>query len=958
MKKNRLGSLIKEFSIPGLITLITLLVVFLLKGIWPLGQNRIDFFDNMQQVAPLYAHLWDFMHGKASIWFDWYTGYGTNVSMSISAFSMLSPFNILLYFCPRDYILEFISILTLVKLTFASIAMYGYLYVSFKNLDRKVKVALAVLYSFGGYVIVYASCFTPWMDIVAIFPLLMMAYDRLFYTGKKLFYTIMVAIMFIINYYLGAMSLIYILLVGGIRMFAAKDKETWKKKTLNTGLGTAGGLALSCFVLIPVFMQLSTSQRGGSSESLISQYLGWIVKPVATDISLGIIERSIMLFGLSFCFVLVIAAMIREKKNSKSFKESLGMLILVLAPVVSEGVNLMWHFGSYNGYTLRNGFIIAFTMIVLTAKYVEIHMSENSLVTTKKPLLNDDKLSNKEKIISIFLIAFVCCAFAILYNKAGSLGEVAGFIFVNAVFVIFLAIYIFMLIKSKKGLNIRRVLSFMIVEIFLGVYAFTGPPKFYSYAAYQYGDYVQLAVGADNSLEIEESATDRIVNPDISLNANYPLILRRGATSSFTAALLENTQDYSRNFGYSKYFLWLLDSGGTVFTNALFHVTEAVNQLDLDNYLYTLERQEGDFKLYSCNYTLPFAMSINKSILDKGLKEYGDATDWSRGAHGDWIDLHNIFYSAMVGDSEAYLVNRYEEEANITKTDTVLSASYSYYIGGTQALYISLDTNNDDNDANSSMLYEDLTVYVNGKAVNASTLGDLENVSTPDNYNNGLLYLGTYADEDVEIVVECKDIDNYNRLITTVGGVDLGKLGELCDSYNNNTEYEVSYDNSSLTLTYNNYSTESESDDSDGSVSSDCYIIMPVIYNSDNWSVTISGKSVEADNVFGLFTGVNLEEGNNTITLEFKAKGTTPGLLITIISLIIIIAGSLYAYLTKKGKLKNVAIFGKCEKLLSNLAVWVYGAIFVLMTIFMFAIPIVTSVFANVIQIFKGLMSL
>ena len=45
-----------------------------------LEANRIDYFDNMQQVAPLYAHLWDFMHGKASIWFDWYTGLGTNVS--------------------------------------------------------------------------------------------------------------------------------------------------------------------------------------------------------------------------------------------------------------------------------------------------------------------------------------------------------------------------------------------------------------------------------------------------------------------------------------------------------------------------------------------------------------------------------------------------------------------------------------------------------------------------------------------------------------------------------------------------------------------------------------------------------------------------------------------------------------------------------------------------------------
>lgn len=944
MKKNRFLSLIKELIVPGLITLITLLVVYLLKGIWPLGSNRIDFFDNMQQVAPLYAHLWDFLHGKASLWFDWYTGYGTNVSMSISAFSMLSPFNLLLYLCPRDYILEFVSIFTLVKLTFASIAMYGYLYVKYKYLDNKLKTAFAVLYSFGGYVIVYASCFTPWMDIVAIFPLLMMAYDRLFYTGKKLFYTIMVAITFIINYYLGAMSLIYILLVGGIRMFANGNKEGWKKKTLNTGLGTAGGLGISCFVLIPVFLQLSTSQRGGSNGSLISQYLGWIVKPVATSISLGIIERSIMIMGLALMFVVVIAGMIRDNKKGSNFKESLGMLILVLAPIVSEGVNLMWHFGSYNGYTLRNGFMIAFTMISLAANYASIYTKTDVAATDRKPIFNNKPVTRVSLIIEIVIAAIICLIFAILYNKAGSLGEVAGFIFVNACFIIFLVIYIVMLVKSKYGLNIRRVLSFMAVEVFLGVYAFTGPPKFYSYAAYQYGDYVQLAVSAANNLDIEESATERIVNPDISLNANYPLILRRGATSSFTAALLNDTQDYSRNFGYSKYFLWLLDSGGTVFTNALFHVTEAVNQLDLDSYLYTLERESGDYKLYSCNYTLPFVMSIDEDILESGLSEYGDATDWTRGAHGDWIDLHNIFYAAMVGDEDATLVSRYDVEPDESSTDTVLSASYSFSVSGIQALYIYLDTNNDDNDANSSMLYEDLTVYVNGEAVNASTLGALDNTATPDNYNNGLLYLGTFADEDVNVVVECKDINNYDRLITTIGGVDLGKLGELCDSYS--YDYDVTYDNSSVTITVNSDDTDSD------------YVIIPVIYNSDNWTVKINGEEVSADTVFGLFTGVQLQSGENVITLEFNAKGRQSGLLITIITLIIVIAGSIYGILTRKGKLKHVALFGWCEKILGNIAVWVYGLIFVVMAIFMFAIPIVTSVFANIIQIVKGIMSL
>ena len=120
-----------------------------------------------------YAHLWDFMHGKASLWFDWYTGLGTNVSMSISAFSMLSPFNLLLYLVPRNLILESISILTAVKIVFMSVAMYALLNHKFPNLLYPVKTAFAVMYSLCGYVILYGYCFTPWMDIVALFPLLM-----------------------------------------------------------------------------------------------------------------------------------------------------------------------------------------------------------------------------------------------------------------------------------------------------------------------------------------------------------------------------------------------------------------------------------------------------------------------------------------------------------------------------------------------------------------------------------------------------------------------------------------------------------------------------------------------------------------------------------------------------------------------------------------------------------------
>ena len=51
----------------------------------------------------------------------------------------------------------------------------------------------------------------------------MMALDVMEKTGKKLFYIIMVAVMFIINYYLAAMSLVYILLVGGMYLIFMCD---------------------------------------------------------------------------------------------------------------------------------------------------------------------------------------------------------------------------------------------------------------------------------------------------------------------------------------------------------------------------------------------------------------------------------------------------------------------------------------------------------------------------------------------------------------------------------------------------------------------------------------------------------------------------------------------------------------------------------------------------------------
>ena len=780
------GRKILGYLFPGLITLLVMLIVLAAKGIWPFGSNRIDLFDNMQQVAPLYAHLWDAMHGKASIWFDWYTGLGTNVSMSISAFSMISPFNIFLYLCPRDYILEFISILTVIKTFVMSVTMYAFINKRYNELSYSVKALFAVVYAFCGYVLLYASCFTPWMDIVALFPLLMMALDVLEKTGKKLFYILMVAVMFIINYYLAAMSLVYILLVGGMYLIFRCDRKQRREKAWDLGIGTFTGIALSAFVLIPVFAQLSQSQRTGNTDSLTSQYLSWISNPTFRSFSLGEFERIMMFYGMGLFFVIIFTGIHRTmkaagyKRNTEARKfnwYAISLIVIVIVQAIAEGTNIIWHFGSYNGYTLRNGYIIAFTLICLACAYAD------EVFAYDKP----DKI---KAVIQAVVTVIACAVMAVVYDKLPVNSYVAAFIFFIAVFAVMLILHIVGVVVMRNGYKISIVISLVAVEVFIGAFSMTGPPKFYTYAPYQYGDYVQLAVNATNNLEISESPVDRITNPDLSLNANYPLIMKRGSLSSFTAALQKDTQKQTVRWGHSKYFLWALDSGGTVFSDALLHITEAVNVNKLDSSLYTLEKQgtgDCEYDLYKANYQLPFAMVTNSNIsLIDFNRDYtklnaissGDATEndynWNTTTK-DWIYLHNLMYSALSGNSEK-LVTEYGEFAGAkvyqvgeSQVEDINAASdnsatdrptqqthvvktYKDTIKGRQAVYVSVaDYNIGTSDANVSQLFRSLTITVNGKQIDIPTIGNVENKYYTTDYNNGLIYIGTFTDEEVEV---------------------------------------------------------------------------------------------------------------------------------------------------------------------------------------------------------------
>ena len=80
--------------VSGLITAGIFLIVLAVKGIWPFGANTIDYYDMGQTNAPLYYHIWDFLHGRGPLFYTPYLDGGQNLSMAAAIQWNISVYNL------------------------------------------------------------------------------------------------------------------------------------------------------------------------------------------------------------------------------------------------------------------------------------------------------------------------------------------------------------------------------------------------------------------------------------------------------------------------------------------------------------------------------------------------------------------------------------------------------------------------------------------------------------------------------------------------------------------------------------------------------------------------------------------------------------------------------------------------------------------------------------------------
>lgn len=815
---------------PMAVTAGILFLVFALKQIFPFGENTIDYYDMGQQEAALYYHAWDFLHGGKSAFFDWYSGLGVNMSSATTGFNIFS--NLFLLCVKRSAIFKSLSLLVALRLSLCALTMYLFLREE-SDAGYSDQVLFSVLYALSGYCLQYYVIST-FSEISIFFPLVFLFFLRLLRGKSFLPYIFLVVCSMITSYYLCAMILVFLIMAAGLYLILFVEKTQRKEAIMRLGLATASAVLISCFLLVPQLMQTSASSRFTNDAGGISQYLEILKNEYG-----GYTSRWWHLLDMTPAMAVTFMGCIRcirKKENRRQMVFLLGLIFLIGISLLAESVGLMLHFGSYVQFPVRNGFILCFSLCLSGAFF-------SKDMVWKKP-------GAAAGIAGTSAAVFVCALAAAILLRGYFRSDIWDFrrIFHVSVFVcMVLFVCYFLLLCFRKKWALRPVfLSVALTEMIMASMLLAGKPHYttgYAEEPEQDGGYVERTMALAESLSIETGEIDRIKNPDTTLNANYPFIMRRAALSNWTHLINGNHQTGVDKLGYATHFTRLLDSGGTVFSDALLHVTQAVSCQAQDENLYGLRTEAQGYGLYDCRYTLPFGLAANDSVRDIALKKQ------------NFITLQNDLYYAVTGDHdliEPVLADGKWNQVEGRKIPLMVPVKEE------GILYFECSNGTEEEDY--------LKITVNGETVPVPTVSEPLHEEYPAHFNNGLLNLGVYENEEVAVEIETLKEVKPEDLHIRMGILNLDKFRKLCENEAScATDAAVSGRHLALTAI--------------GSGEKNMFLI-PVAFNK-GFRAEVNGRRQPVYEVAGAFMAVPIEEGENAVELTFVPDGMRTGVFLS-----------------------------------------------------------------------------
>ncbi|MBR1816218.1 MAG: YfhO family protein [Lachnospiraceae bacterium] len=832
------------YYVTFLLVIVLLLLVFIAQKITPFGHNTITLIDSLHQYVPFYAEYMDKLKNEGSLFYTWNLALGSNF-MSLSSYYLSSPFNYLLILFKKERIVMGACLIIAIKVALSGTTMVYYL----ANRDKRKKpdksfyiIAIAICYALSNYVVGYNWC-TMWMDVIMIFPLIMLGFERLMQDKNPKLYTITLFYALYCNYYIGFIVCVFLVL-----WFIFYNHKSIKKfffDGIRFGICSlvAGGMA--AFLLLPAYFGIMSTAAGdmklpkwewyGNIFNLLKQQF-FLTMPLTNQVFDGGVNLYCGMLAVFTLFLYIFTGKINLYDKLKNF-----ILLAILAVSFNATtLNYIWH-GFHDQYGIPNRFSFLFIFILLNIAY--------------------DVLKRMRKTHFVYIIAAGLLSVAYLMICSMEADErLTNKIIISSIIMIVIYLIICMLysLKVYKRLWFNILLTFVCiaelsVSSVLGFF-YNGYSNYYD--KFKTTPYVTAANQRIEELAEEQNAgfyRSELMNSIVLDEVTWHQMPSVGTFCSTVLGEVVTTMGKVGFYTGANEFLY---RGSTPFTNSLFNVRYLLKRDgDLDNFDFDYVETVEGVEIYENPYPLSIGFSVSEQI-----------KEWNRSAGYPFVNLTNLAYYMtgytgffrtispnLIVSSDTCSTSVVDDKVTFTPNQSGdVSFIASFYAEEPGDYYINCRGNS---------VYK-IRFYINGEEL------------AYDRYQGQIFHLGVLSSSDYVSVEYCYNNSSTqtNTATISVAIFDKNSYKNVYNRLNLNklkvSEYDDGYLYGTVTIP-------------DGDT------LFTSIPYDEGWSVKIDGRKSGYYKVMDAFIGIDMDAGLHTIEMVYTPKGLYQGMLISAASWII-----------------------------------------------------------------------
>ena len=565
----------RYYTLSILIPAVMILAIFLLFTITPFGNRTWLTIDLGQQYVDFFSYYQDtLLHHPEQFFYSFSKSIGGEM-VSLWAYYLLSPFNLLFLLIPRSAIAMGVSLLIFLKLVSCTVSFAVLLDVKFKQRNWTT-LLFALSYGFMSYL--SANQFNVmWLDALIGLPLIILGVDALLQKRNPLYYVLPLSLTILSNYYTGYMICLFLGLYFPYAYLMANDSFSWKSFVKQFGrfiFYSVLSVGLIMVILLPTFYSLLGSKGTATTIawSLKSEYNPLLM---ASKLFLGSFDFHEMQKGYPNIFVgsLTLFSFLcyfKEKKIARFQRlYALFITVVILISFNIEMFDKLWHAGQLpNWYSYRFSFLFSFWMVFLGYQWA----------------LKKTAVGIRETFVYFFLVLAIGIGFILFPQDYLQGWQIAlGFGLSMGI------LYGLILIGRGKRTHQKFLISFVVIELLLNsivTLSRLGYVMNAEFTAYQssLANWSTVLLPAENEFYRSEKTMLRSKNDSLQV-PTY-------GVSHFSSTFEKETEKFFDAIGVRQGTAYVNYSNGTLLTDALLGIKNTFIETTNATYNERWERKD------------------------------------------------------------------------------------------------------------------------------------------------------------------------------------------------------------------------------------------------------------------------------------------------------------------------------------------------------------------------------